>query len=1523
MSPLFKRNRDRKETQAPTVESPASAPVVETNSEQPAEQPPYVPMSRHDLIDASYTEWHRHLAEVAKEAALPFSAVDSSVIDLSAPHPTGAAQLRSGMPTLLSSLVREENALKVARLRLASLQHRILDLSERYGYAPVTLASGELTWTELPDSLEDGESGSEEAWVHASAKEAQATGAANFAVKVSDTVVTGGATQQEAHGTEGDSDDESTTNVVVPHDDSHTSSSTPNEEAPESAAGVNTRNDSAQQPEQSRPDVSESSPQPKPVRVMMEPALLRTVRLEPAGSDDAYVTLTAKCEINPTVLRALRNHGIPAEAIVELRTLVSDPTAEDQALHRIREYGRAYLPGFGYENRALVGSFVHPGQVLLSDLEAMKPYIETSGIMGALAGDDETAALTSAPLPPARLEDRAPEAERGVGDRDVAELATIEAVASGRSLVIDAPPGSQSVGTLAGIVADAVASGRSVLYVPGRASTGRALVDELDALGLSDLVLDFSELDNVAMRLRTGLRLRDDGVDTETILALRNELTQTRHELAEYIKDLHEVDPLWHESVYTLLQRLAELTSGPQTPRSQVRLEPDAVKDLAGHLDEARAYLLEAGELGVFAAGTPGAAWAGARIDSREEGDKAISRAARLASETIPVIMAQSQRVASETGLTRATTFAVWLEQINMLEGVSTTLDVFRPQIYERSAMDMVIATASREWRDKHGESMKGSERRRLTRQARDMLRPGASVQNLHDELAKVQRQRDVWRRYSVEGGWPKLPDGMSQIKATASEGIAEIRALEAVLPEGTRLAGMPLEDMLGFLRQLAQGSDAMETLPRRNAVTNQLTAMGLGGLIEDLRARGVPNEMVSAELDLVYASSVFEQLVSRSHALAEIGPAELTRLSHDLRRLDEEHTRTLAAPVRRAVVRLMRETISQRRDETLSLDSQLERYSTGALRDVIATYPRLVQVARPVWAIPSMMAAEFIPPMPWADVVVMDDMDALTSASAVSMLMRGRQIVVMGDLRKAGEDSAIREFAKILPVCELPATRAKYDELATQTLIEQGYGDTLTMVPAVPRADRTRLKVVEGRGIPSPTTGTVEGVQAEVDAVVEAVVNHTMTQPERSLAVVCVSEFHASRVREAIKKTVAKSAVLGSLTVTNVHEPFTVVDITSCTGLRRDSIILSVGYGKTMHGRVLHSFGKLSTQAGVTGLVEAVGAARQELTIISSLGPGEIGLDKVSAAGPRLLAKIIDRAGGESIQLDPKPLGGPVQPLISDFAARLRAAGWQVATDYGFEDGVRIPLVVGHQSLRGTWRVAVVFDDDDYAAEPSLRRRDRYWVQRLEERGWVVFQTFSTSLFIDLEGQSAAVSNILTQMREETLSAARTALGDVALLPDTGAGASAVGNVNGGAGVSHEAAPMSVARGPRPRITAGLPLAAYTDDQLDDMLAWIVSDRVPRTEDELLDALRDELDLHRRGVQIETVLRNVIRRSGFVSEDTGTSVSLTDTATQGMEALKDRLTGQMPVVRMADDGAPQDSPESSGESGTTGDTSR
>ena len=141
------------------------------------------------------------------------------------------------------------------------------------------------------------------------------------------------------------------------------------------------------------------------------------------------------------------------------------------------------------------------------------------------------------------------------------------------------------------------------------------------------------------------------------------------------------------------------------------------------------------------------------------------------------------------------------------------------------------------------------------------------------------------------------------------------------------------------------------------------------------------------------------------------------------------------------------------------SLDQNLAEDGTGGLRDAIATYSRLVQASRPVWVVPPSVLAEFIPPMPWADLVLVEAVDSV--ATLISPMMRGRQAVVVGDLKRPSGE-AMRLFEDVLPVAELPTFQAEHDALATFALKEIGYD--LHAIPSVHASRESRLIYVEDR---------------------------------------------------------------------------------------------------------------------------------------------------------------------------------------------------------------------------------------------------------------------------------------------------------------------------------------------------------------------------------------------------------------------------------------------------------------------------
>ncbi len=1394
--------------------------------------------SREELLDETYAVWHSELASRAQDADDTTNDEANGVVDLTHPHPTGSALFSSGSPVRITSLVRERFAQQRAVANLQRLKSTTQRIAEMYGHAPTSLAFGRLTWTELPPAA------ATDSPVHYEA--AEMTDEFPMIEENDD--------DPAADHADSELDGPASENVFREDlaDDRSDSESSDSAEAGTDAKDAdessNLTADAADVTEAKTDEVSvfEADAYPREAVEVSEYAIFRAVTLKFDGDRDAVVRQLKRTDINPAVLRALRENGATHEQLTQVRQAAQQIDDLDQLLEVVVALGRMYLPGFDVESVAYLGCFERPERTMLSDLEGMEPYIRTSGIMMALAGDEETRKLSAAPMLPGGEEDRAPEVERGAGDLDVAELNAVEAVASGRSIVVDCPPGSKRTETMASICADAAASNRSILVVPARLSSGRQLIEELEQLGLGDLVLDFSEVDKAPQRIRTGLRLPRPELPTDETLELRSHLVETRRKLETFVDDLHREDSDWGTSVHDLLEKLGGLMSAPEPPQTRVRLGEKAIAAIKDEgIDSVTSEFDRAADLGAFDPGISRSAWANSTIADASAGAEALDEVRRLHDITVPAAISQSSRSAGETSMKQPTTLAQWFEHIDVLDGIADSLDTFVPRVFETSPMNMAIASAPKEWRDSHGHAMKMSDRRRYRKQALDLVRPGESTANLHEDLLKVQKRREIWRRYSPDGGWPTLPDGMAQIRATRAEVQRDLESLQGYL-DGEAFFDMEFEVLQERLASLVNDADHMSSLPERNATLRSLRDRGFGEFLDDAVQRGVTPDRLAAELDLAYTSAVFEQMIGKSPTLASLGPRDLTELLANLRTLDRKHTETLSGPVLHAVVNNSRSVMQSRRQDTLKLDNMLAEEGTGGLRDAIATYARLVQTSRPVWVVPPTVLAEFIPPMPWVDLVIVEAVDSV--ATLISPMMRGRQAVVVADLRRPGGE-AIKVFEDVLPVAELPTFQAEHDALSTFALKEIGYD--LDAIPSVHVARESRLIYIDGRGVPGTSgDGAVESTQVEVDAVLDAVIEHAMSRPDETLAVVTLSVTHANRVREAV--VAANSSDIKHL------KRFVITDITRASGLKRDHIILSVGYGKTVHGRVLHTFGALASPEGLAGLIDAIAAAGSDLTIISALGPGDIDTRRVSTPGLRLLSRLIENAGGSQEHL--AIADDDVAPLLADVANRLHDRGWSTRASYGYEDSPRIPLVVGHGN---EYVVAVMLDDEDYVSERSLRRRDRFWVQALEVRGWSVFQTFSSSLFIDPEGQVAAIEELLKVRFPDQPEPVRvpTLTEDGAELAQ-GWNTEEIDRENPGIGNPDEGLRP---RGIRPNVTPGLSLAAYTDDQLDDMIEWVASDGKVRGEDELVDELRAELGIERRGEQIDIVLRNVARRSGLI----------------------------------------------------------
>lgn len=1508
------------------------------------------PPSPAELVAGATSTWRAALVEAAGGSTLAdVELLGDAALDLSAAHPSGIAQLFAGRETRLSNLVREGAALGTARRRARAVAARAGTYAQQYGIAPTYLAIGVASWTEhsTPDVATD------------------------------DVAAIATATRESA-----------------------------------------ARGEDGGDPGQDAPPAS---------RRVRAPVLLRPVSLRARGTaeSDYELTLEPSLEVNPVLARALRSRGALLDPGAVARSAFTGSGFDPRdAITRLTSLGAAVLDDFQLVDRIVVGTFVHPGQVLVDDLDKLASGLERHEVVAALAGVAEATEQLAVALPEPVRGDRDPALERGVGDLDPAQQHVLDVVARGSHVFVDAPADSDVTGTLAALVADAAADGRTVLYVPGHRRAAVALRERLEQLGVGEVLLDVAPdaawRAASARRLMGAMTLDVDPGDHRSTAELRRSLVEHREKLRGYVDGLHLVREPWGASAYDAFQALARLTAQRPAPRTTVRLPGEVARTLdADRRAAVGAELTEAAEAGAFTLRPVDTPWYGATLLSDAEAADALRRAERLAGDTgLPALQQRITEVAEVTGFVPATTLATWAEQLDVLAGVRGVLDVFQPIVFERNPVDMVAATASKSWRTEHGTPMGYWLRRRLRKQAKDLLRPGRPVADLHAALVEVQHQRSIWQEHCPAGGWPRLPEHLGDIEAEHREVRADVDALAAVLaatPEGADLLTRPIGEVLDRMRRLVEARETLAVLPERTRLVRSLLAAGLGDLLDDLADRRVPAGLVAAELQLAWWSTVFEQILTADPALAGYDGRTLGRLAAEYRELDLAHTAALSGPVRARAAAHVRNAMAAHTEQTEALFAELVEDRLTGLPETFERYPDVARRLRPVLAAAPMLVPQVLPAARTVDLVVLDAAAHLPVEVALPALARGRQVVVVGD-RRCASGTAVRELADILPTVPLRADASRRDPYLTAFLATHGYGDVLSPTPLPTAVATVGHHLVDGTGMPDGS-GAVQSTRADVDRVVELVIEHALTHPEESLAVVTASALHTAQVREAVLAQVRDSPSLAACLDGSRPEPFVVTDLTNVAGLRRDALILSLGFGRTPHGRVLHRFGPISGPGGDALLLAALGVTRHRLDVVSCFAIADVDPERLRGPGPRLLGDLLRfaerRAAGETdlaiadppaeepaaqeveapavaeadvptaerepVRAEIVTAAGAAAPetapdrLVVDLAERLWRHGLVVELDHGLPGGLHLPLAVGHPDLPGELLVAVLTDDDAYLGEPSVRVRDRQVAERLERLGWSVLRVWSAAAFLDPEAEVDRIRRALHAVADRRIEQARAdrqrgltlvpapyldddgtgpaptltglgvlpgadvpagggtwageprpATGAFGVVPAPGAEAasgadaapaSGAGSASGATpvagdaptwsapaspasppdaatpdaarpatssipaiaadipGVMEAAAPMTgavravqptlpVPGGPRPDVRPGLPISTYSDDQLDDLVAWLVSDGTPRTPDELAAAVRAELGLTRRGTRVDAVVGAAVHRA-------------------------------------------------------------
>ncbi|MFP7761184.1 AAA family ATPase [Marisediminicola sp. LYQ134] len=1088
------------------------------------------------------------------------------------------------------------------------------------------------------------------------------------------------------------------------------------------------------------------------------PILLRPLAIRRYGRD-FEIRLRGAAYLNPELARALREQfSIELDSASFAALAESDGSFKpNPVIDRLRGL-TSHLDWFNVQPRLVVSSFADVGTRLAADAANLD-----HPILDALAGNANAKWAVEegfAPVEPQHQDARSPETDTLLLDADAEQENVVAQIAAGNSVVVKTLPGTGGTQTIVNAVGCLVAQNKRVLVVSPRRATLTGIATRLGDIGLAGFAVSPSTLRRDLIRSIA----RNEKAKQPHVGEVDEALVRLRRVLLDYRTAIARVDGDLGISVLDCLTELSRLALLPTPPSTTVRLTRSSLAALADSREQAADAMVQAATLGEFKYGPGDSPWYGATFATSEEATDAHALAKRLHETDLPHLLVRAGEVIGATHMRPFESITQLGVYLRLLTDIRDTLDKFLPVVFDRSLGELVAATASR----RDSPEMSGANRRRLKRLAREYVRPGVHVSDLHDSLARIQQQRILWQRFVAAGAPPEIPVGIADLQAAWQRVDQDLTTLDRPLNTvefSEQLVNLPIAELGERVAALAEESDVLHNLQERAEIRQMLRTLELDGLIADLASRHVPAELVASELELGWWQSALEALLDDDRALLNANTAVLDRLEADFRLVDEAHAAGSAQLLGWQLAENWNIGLVDWPDEAVALKTALRR-ATITSAELQRAAPHLSRAVAPVW-LASPYEIDTITDSMQIDAVVLVDAGAMTLAESVGAIRRAKQTVAFGDpvtqtpadftiaiaddfekrdrplidaeLEQIHADSALARLGTLLPTLALTRSyRAGGEDLA-ELVNRRFYAGKIQSLPWAGtflghpslRLDHVR----GGHGMPDPVSGAVESVDAEVARVVELVLDHAATRPRESLMVITASAKHVVRVQQAVLTAVATRPELNEFILSDRPEPFTVLTLDQAVAESRDRVIFSIGYGRTPHGRVLSDFGALGAPGGERLLAVAMTRARRSMVIVTCFEAADIDESRMNYGAVALSEILTDAA--RTPPADATEDHG--DPMLVDLARRLRSRGLRVALGHRGKLG----LVVANGGMCLTIETDTMLSS--VAGEPtSLRESLRLRPEMLRRLGWHYLRVHSFELFSEPDAVADRIATML-----------------------------------------------------------------------------------------------------------------------------------------------------------------------------------
>jgi len=582
-------------------------------------------------------------------------------------------------------------------------------------------------------------------------------------------------------------------------------------------------------------------------------------------------------------------------------------------------------------------------------------------------------------------------------------------------------------------------------------------------------------------------------------------------------------------------------------------------------------------------------------------------------------------------------------------------------------------------------------------------------------------------------------------------------------------LEGEKIRLLKAFVTRLLESHGVIEhALPLLSAF-NELAKHGLSAFVLEYEEKDPTDPAAD-----VLRKSLYTAILRRAEDERPI-LKEMTRQKKltDASRFSSLDKRSIAIARRRVkftvTQRIPRGERNWRGEDELSIfEEEMKKRRHMPLRKLFSQIPQLLMTLKPCFMMSPLSVSYFLERDAYSfDLVIFDEASQLFPEDAIGAIRRSKQVIVVGDSHQLPptdffsvknendpdseeDDDTPNEIGASILECAA--------EVMDRHMLRWHYRSRHESLIAF-----SNYHIYENRLItfPSPSDDELDtGVEyvyvkngvyipklsenpEEAKACVRMLDKHIRSHPDRSLGIIAFGKKQQSAIEKAVTEYRLSYPEHEAFFSEGNTEPFFVKNLENVQGDERDTIIFSIGYGKTEKGRFSLNLGPLSKPGGERRLNVAITRAKHNIKLIGSVMPEDFDLSRTESAGVHLLYRYIDYALNPDEAFDKKDVEEEERdPFPISIARFLTENGYRARCRFGSSD-CRVDLAVYHPEHKGAI-AAIMTDGGSYAANPVARDREELRISTLRGMGWNVYYAWVTEWVKDREREEKSLLRFL-----------------------------------------------------------------------------------------------------------------------------------------------------------------------------------